>query len=280
MSEQKLTRRQQAELYLKDPNVRRYLDLLAFTEGTEKHGYHTKFGGGKIDDLTWHPNVNWDRTGDGPTSATGRYQFLKGTWGEQAKKLGLKDFGPESQDLAAVSLIMQRGAIEDILNGDVDSANRKLSKEWASLPYNNSPHQKQKTTEEVLQKWEQLGGKDYAVPAQKFDYRAQDVLQSAPQPTSTSPLQHYSQFLPTDTAPIEPFETATHRRKEGIADTFHSLNNTFDSAVPQGETALTGFSQPDYSDKLASAFGVAPSTKGKIPDYIGEMIQSIYDQTA
>ena len=56
MSEPKLTRRQQAELYLQDPNMRRYLDVLSFTEGTTKNGYHTKFGGGRWEDLSKHPN--------------------------------------------------------------------------------------------------------------------------------------------------------------------------------------------------------------------------------
>lgn len=133
MSEQKLTRRQQAEMYLQDPNMRRYLDLLAYTEGTKENGYNTTFGGGRWEDLSKHPNIVWGRTGDGKTTATGRYQFLGSTFNEQAKKLGLKDFGPQSQDLAAVSLIMQRGAVQDILNGDIDKANRKLSSTWASL---------------------------------------------------------------------------------------------------------------------------------------------------
>lgn len=236
MSEPKLTRRQQAELYLQDPNMRRYLDVLSFTEGTTKNGYHTKFGGGRWEDLSKHPNIVWGKTGDGKTTATGRYQFLGSTFNEQAKKLGLKDFGPQSQDLAAVSLIMERGAVQDILNGDIDKANRKLSSTWASLPYNNSIHQSQRSAEEVAQEWERLGGKEYMIPNQQYDY-------------STT--------------------------RGGFTDAFNQLNNTLN---PFG--AVEPETQPNksqYQNQLAQAFGVSPDTKAGLPDYIGDLVKSIYD---
>ncbi|MGY4674231.1 glycoside hydrolase family 24 protein [Ursidibacter arcticus] len=275
MSEQKLTRRQQAELYLQDPKVKRYLDLLAFTEGTEKNGYYTKFGGGRIDDLSRHPNKVWGKTGDGPTSATGRYQFLSGTWNEQAKLLGLEDFSPNSQDLAAVSLMMRRGAIKDILNGDIDTANRKLSKEWASLPYNQSPHQSQKTTEQVLQKWEELGGKSYAIPSQQYDYSTTN-----PQPIASvqSPMQS-TQGNREEWLGQQPQKAETQQNNplSAFTDHFNQLNNTLNAFQPQ-ETPIDN--QTKYQKELAAAFGVEPSTDGIIPDYIGDMVRSIYDAQA
>lgn len=272
MSEQKLTRRQQAELYLKDPNMRRYLDVLAFTEGTEKHGYYTKFGGGKIDDLSWHPNVFWGATGDGKTSATGRYQFLKGTWAEQSKKLNLKDFGPESQDLAAVSLIMQRGAVEDILRGDIDAANRKLSKEWASLPYNNSPHQKQKSTEEVLQKWESLGGKEYAVPAQQYDYSTtKPNTNTAFMPLSQPQIGIAEQLTSTFTPP---------KTDNAFTNYFEQINGTLDPLNQLESTQPKISNRQKYQQQLADAFGIEPKVGNGLPDYISGLVQSIYDQTA
>lgn len=41
-----------------------------------------------------------------------------------------------------------------------------------------------------------------------------------------------------------------------------------------------GIEPADYSQKLAAAFGVIPSTQGKFPEHIDAMIKSIYDQTA
>lgn len=270
MSEQKLTRRQQAELYLKNPNMRRYLDVIAFTEGTEKNGYYTKFGGGKISDLSRHPNLTWGRTGDGPTSATGRYQFLTKTWNEQAKLLGLNDFGPESQDLAAVSLIMRRGAVDDILNGDIDNANRKLSKEWASLPYNKSPHQHQKTTEQVLQKWEQLGGKDYSSPNHQYDFSTTTPNINTAQ-TSNVQMPSGQAAMPTSIAP----QTAVVPEQEnnGFIDYFNNVN-TIQSLEPTPQS-----NRQKYANQLANAFGVNPTVENGLPDYISDLVRSIYDQS-
>ncbi len=273
MSEQKLTRRQQAELYLQDPNMRRYLDLLAFTEGTQKNGYYTKFGGGRIDDLSRHPNQIWDRTGDGPTSATGRYQFLTNTWNEQAKLLGLNDFGEKSQDLAAVSLIMRRGAVNDILKGDIDSANRKLSKEWASLPYNNSPHQSQKTTEEVAQEWERLGGKDYSIPAQQYDYSTTKPVNSAQ--SFENPIQSMVNLFNPQQTKVETTETA--EATSPFSEQFYNLNGTFTPTEPEQPKISN---RQKYQNQLAEAFGIQPQVGNGLTDHIGDLVRSIYDQTA
>ena len=134
--------RAELEAALQNPNARKFLDLLSYTEGTQKHGYATAFGGGRIDDLSKHPRASSGFTQtDGKkntTTAAGRYQFLSGTWDEQAKKLGLSDFGAKSQDLAALSLAADSGALKSILSGDFKTAIDKTGGKWASLP--SSPH--------------------------------------------------------------------------------------------------------------------------------------------
>ena len=134
--------RAELEAALQNPNARKFLDLLSYTEGTQKHGYATAFGGGRIDDLSKHPRASSGFTQtDGKrntTTAAGRYQFLSGTWDEQAKKLGLSDFGAKSQDLAALSLAADSGALKSILSGDFKTAIDKTGVKWASLP--SSPH--------------------------------------------------------------------------------------------------------------------------------------------
>lgn len=269
MSGQNLTRRQQAEMYLKDPNMRRFLDVLSYTEGTQKNGYNTIFGGGRWEDLSRHPNRIWGRTGDGATSATGRYQFLTNTWNEQAKLLGLEDFGPHSQDLAAVSLIMRRGAVNDILNGDIDSANRKLSKEWTSLPYNNSPHQSQKSTEDVLREWERLGGKSYSVPAQQYDY------------STTRPLTIAGFTPPSQNQPFNAAQQIANYSQPNNAfqNYFNQLNGTM-LPLENMEVEPPQSNRQKYQNQLAAAFGAMPETKQAIPDHIGDLLRSIYDQTA
>lgn len=58
-----------------------------------------------------------------PSTAAGAYQFTYPTWSEQGKSLGLQDFSPSSQDLAAVNKLRELGAIDDLMkNDDLDGA--------------------------------------------------------------------------------------------------------------------------------------------------------------
>lgn len=130
----KLSKLQQAYA---NPNVRKYLDFIAQAEGV-KHGYNTMFGNERIASLGAHPNVRKEfKQTDGKTNyttAAGRYQFLNSTWNNLAKQYGFRDFSPQSQDMGAIALIAQRGALDDVLNGNWQSAIQKTGKEWASLP--------------------------------------------------------------------------------------------------------------------------------------------------
>ena len=127
---------------INNPNVRKFLDFLGSAEGTDKFGYGTQVGNTQIADLSAHPRQTTVVTADGPSSAAGRYQFVKGTWDDQAKKHGLADFGPVSQDKAAVGLIKENGAYDDVVAGNYGSAINKLGGIWASLP--SSPYKQAK----------------------------------------------------------------------------------------------------------------------------------------
>lgn len=144
--------RQELEKALSNPNVRKMLDVIANAEGV-KHGYNTIFGNERSDDLKTHPNVKKEFTQtDGKknsTTAAGRYQFLKGTWDKVSKKYGLTDFSPKNQDLAAVALILGRGALGDVIKGDFTKAVGKLGGEWASLP--SSPYAQPKKSWKDIQ---------------------------------------------------------------------------------------------------------------------------------
>jgi muramidase (phage lysozyme) len=132
---------------LNEPNVRSFLDMISAAEGTTKHGYNTLFGGGKFDNLQDHPRQLFDFTETtgkkNKTSAAGRYQFLSNTWDEQAKKLGLPDFSEQSQDLAAINLLRERGILPDVLQGNWDTAVKKSGPIWASLPSSPYPQPRQ-----------------------------------------------------------------------------------------------------------------------------------------
>lgn len=143
--------------YLNNPNVRKLLDVIASAEGV-KHGYNTIFGNERFGNLSAHPNVRKKfRQTDGQTNVTtaaGRYQFLKGTWEGLSRQYGLKDFSPQSQDIGAIGLIMQKGALNDVLKGNYQSAIQKLGGTWASLP--SSPYAQPKRSQAEINRF--IGG--------------------------------------------------------------------------------------------------------------------------
>lgn len=141
-----------------DPNVLRFLNLIARAEGTEKYGYNTAFGGNYFGDLSQHPNIKKQfKQTDGKVNssgASGRYQFLNSTWNGVSKKYDLNDFGGVNQDLGAIALIAENGALKDVKGGNFKGAIDKLGNIWASFP--SSPYKQHKRS------YDYLLGKDYA----------------------------------------------------------------------------------------------------------------------
>lgn len=123
--------REQYQSYLQLPQVRAALDTIAWAEGGTS--YYTLFGGGTFSG-SQHPNRPV-RAGGYTSTAAGRYQFLYSTWIEIKNRLGLADFSPANQDIAALDLINQRGQLSKLLNGDFQGMLRGLGCAWAALPY-------------------------------------------------------------------------------------------------------------------------------------------------
>lgn len=123
--------------------------FLSSIAGTEAPAYNTLYGGGTFgEDYSQHPNrripiMSGPNKGDYSTAA-GRYQFLNSTWADEQKRLGLKDFSPESQDAAAWDLAQRTykdatgGDLMEALNsgdpGRINAAAKILSSQWTSLP--------------------------------------------------------------------------------------------------------------------------------------------------
>ncbi|CAN4270690.1 COG4678 Muramidase (phage lambda lysozyme) [Methylophilaceae bacterium] len=117
------------------PNVRAMLAVIRKGEGTsDNNGYKRIFGGQLFSSFLDHPRVTVNKNGY-KSSAAGAYQFLISTWDETKRVMGLKDFTPAAQDLAALGRIAARGALDDVIAGRFLVAIKKLGKEWASLPY-------------------------------------------------------------------------------------------------------------------------------------------------
>jgi muramidase (phage lysozyme) len=139
----------QYEQLLNNPFVRAGLDTIAKSEGV-KHGYNTLYGNTKFNSLEKHPNIKVTKWGITST-ASGRYQFLYRTWNDIAKKLNLTSFSPKNQDIGALYLLDEKGALDDLAKGNVISAFYKARKVWASFP-SAGYGQGERTKEQIL-KW-------------------------------------------------------------------------------------------------------------------------------
>lgn len=118
-----------------------FLDMLAWSEGTDKpgqptknHGYDVIVGGSLFSNYADHPRKLITLNPKLKSTAAGRYQLLARWWDAYRKQLGLKDFSPASQDQVALQQIKERGALPLIDSGSIRQAIDRCSNIWASLP--------------------------------------------------------------------------------------------------------------------------------------------------
>lgn len=186
----------QLENYLEDKNVQAFLALIRDTEGTAKGADPYRVYGGsaknQIKDLSKPDFKRWGFTQtDGKkntSSASGAYQFLERTWNGLAKEYGLTDFSPRSQDLGAIALLKQSGALDAIVKGDFDTAVKKANRTWASLP--GSPYaQHTRSNDYVAQSLAKHLGEDVDLTKYKMPAGVPSPKQEAPtsKTVSTSP---------------------------------------------------------------------------------------------
>ena len=118
------------------PNVVAFLRAIRLGEGTsDEAGYYRIVGGGTFTNDATHPNVKvYIKRYDVYSTAAGAYQIIRGTWNGLVKQYGFLDFSPDNQDLAAVALIVEKKALDDVKAGRLADAVRKCATIWASLP--------------------------------------------------------------------------------------------------------------------------------------------------
>ncbi|MFN9620704.1 MAG: glycoside hydrolase family 104 protein, partial [Synechococcaceae cyanobacterium] len=107
---------QKQPAYRLTPERRALLNTIRYAEGTwlggSGEGYRVLYGGGRFAGFTQHPEIEVRRRY--VSAAAGAYQFLPRTWHMASAALGLPDFGPRSQDQAALWLVDRRGALRSV----------------------------------------------------------------------------------------------------------------------------------------------------------------------
>ncbi|HFV0559243.1 TPA: glycoside hydrolase family protein [Escherichia coli] len=147
-----------------NPQRSAFLDMLAWSEGTDKpgqptrnRGYDVIVGGSLFTSYDDHPRKLIALNPKLKSTAAGRYQLLSRYWDAYRKQLGLKDFSPASQDAVALQQIKERRALQLIDDGYIRQAIDRCSNIWASLPgagYGQHEHK----IENLLKKFEEAGG--------------------------------------------------------------------------------------------------------------------------
>lgn len=200
------------EKYLDNKNVQAFLGLIRDTEGTAKGvDPYRVYGGSHKNQMSNLSAPNFKKWGftqtDGKknqSTASGAYQFLEKTWNGLAKQYGLKDFSPRSQDLGAIALLKQSGALDAIVKGDFGKAVQKANRTWASLP--GSPYAQHTRDMAYVNKSlaKHLGS---PVDAAKYDDPVESPKPKAPvmnKSTSPTPVQKQAeQKLTSPTAAAE-----------------------------------------------------------------------------
>lgn len=147
------------------PNLAAFLDMLAWSEGTDHprqatndRGYDVLVGGKTFTGYGDHPRVLVDLPRlKIKSTAAGRYQLLSRYFDAYRKQLNLGDFSPRSQDIIAIQQIGERKAIKLIEAGDIKGAIARCKNIWASLPgagYGQHEHALPK----LIAAYERVGG--------------------------------------------------------------------------------------------------------------------------
>ena len=166
---------------VRDPDQARFLDLVAFSEGTSKashsstaaitrnDGYDAIVAGvdgpSIFTSYATHPFADrppvevvppGERFENGLYStAAGRYQILFRYFEAYSRSLELPDFSPLSQDLIALQMIRECNALELVAAGEIEQAILACSSRWASFP-GSQDGQGGRSMQQLLLEWSAL----------------------------------------------------------------------------------------------------------------------------
>ena len=222
--------------------ARALLDTIASGESAGKYGaINYMAGGGEVKDFSQHPF-----TGQKGVTAAGRYQMLASNWDKYSKKLGLKDWSPENQDIAAWALAIDdysartggRDLEQDLKNPDnIERIREVLSPTWLAL---NNMRNTQDLYSKNLKR-QQESDKPKPEPVESKSMGPEGTGEESRDAVKTE-----SQTTPTNTSKpeLQPKYTDTIKAE--------SQTTPRDAVKTESQTPLVDTPKPDISTELES----------------------------
>ncbi len=255
---------------LSHANVGAFLRVLRQGESSQGDDAYTIINGGAhFSSFDAHPFGELPTTRGG--RAAGAYQFLPTTWADLRRRYpwALPDFAPRSQDAGAVLLINDRGALDAVMAGRIETAIGKLRPTWTSLP-GASENSGRYTMARALDVYRQHGGRLAAdqsdtQPAAPIEERGVPYVPPEPQQEAPMPaLMALAQIL---------FSAFTPVAQTYISEKINKATRSGDPAVGQGvaKAAIDAAQQvlkiPDLPTPEATAAAVVAAAQQN-PDAI------------
>lgn len=251
----------------REPNAAAFLRVIRACEGTAgDRGYQTIFGYEYFDDFSRHPNRTVTKGGYS-SSAAGAYQIINKTWAWLVTKYGFTDFTPETQDAAAVALLIRRNALDDVRAGRLEAAVGKCGLEWASLP--GSPYgQPVRSLEFVRRVYRLHGGVEETIAnrheAEAVDTRPNDAMAGFDLPN----LHTHTTLSPADNSaklPIKPMAPVIAALLPSLVSLIPELGKLFSSGsdVSERNVAATRVVAERVAEIVTNATA-APNLQGAV----------------
>lgn len=245
---------------LSHANVGAFLRVLRQGESSQGDDAYTIINGGAhFSSFDAHPFGELPTTRGG--RAAGAYQFLPTTWADLRRRYpwALPDFAPRSQDAGAVLLINDRGALDAVMAGRIETAIGKLRPTWTSLP-GASENSGRYTMARALDVYRQHGGR---LAADQSDTQPAAPIEdrSVPyQPTEEVAMAPVLMFLPAILEMIPALMGLFSKGEKGERNTKAAqiVVDTFTKAVPGAVNAQQAveMAQADPAVRAAAAAAV------------------------
>jgi muramidase (phage lysozyme) len=222
---------------LGNANVKAWLQVIRHRETDHTNrAYHRVNGRPDLTSLAAHPYYGVPTTQG--SRAAGAYQDLGTTWQRIAERYpkDCGDFSPYAQDFGAVVGTSDRGALQDVIDGDVATACRKCRLEWSSLP--GGSENTGYTDKQALQVFEEYGGVAATQPVAPIVDESVELQSTEEKPMgiALTLLPLLAQYIPQIMSLVKPDSKSTAKDAQ-IAQTVLNVAAQAAGVIQAGQQA-------------------------------------------